>query len=314
MTKPRYGSVAGLGAVALALAGCTGTTPSPGASTDTGTTIAFSTVSTQIPLIRSLSDKVSAFLGGKGQKVTVQDSAFDPVKQKQQIEQAANTGSIAGAWIFPVAAQSLTATLTLLQTKRIPVVVDGAPADFGLNGAQPGIVFVASDFTKYGQTIGDETARCANKAGATQALLLTAPDTAAESVTVRDAMKATFQTGAPKTKIVGTAQANQISAAQSDVSQLLIANPDASVVIAPTDETALGAVNAYAAAGKKPACIVAGGGGPDLLAAQRAGKVTAVVAWDYAAEAEKAGADLVRLLRDPTSDGGMFATPIVVTK
>lgn len=314
MTKPRYGLVAGIGAAALVLAGCTGTTPSVAASAGAGTMIAFSTVSTQIPLIRSLSDKVSAFLDDKGYKVTMQDSAFDPAKQKQQLEQAANAGSIAGAWIFPVAAQSLTATLELLQAKRIPVVVDGGPADFGLDGAQPGIVFVASDFTKYGQTIGDEAARCANKAGATQAIVLTASDTAVASVTVRDAITATFQSGAPNTKIVGTAQADQISAAQNDVSQLLIANPDASVVIAPTDETALGAVNAFAAAGRKPACVVAGGGGPDLLAAQEAGKVTAVVAWDYAAEAEKAGADLIRLLGDPTSDGGMFATPITVTK
>ncbi|WP_170223381.1 sugar ABC transporter substrate-binding protein [Nonomuraea turkmeniaca] len=315
MKKSQYTAVAGLGVAALALAGCTGTTtPSTGATSKAGATIAFSTVSTQIPLITSLSDKVSDYLGGSGYKVTVQDSAFDPVKQGQQLEQAANSGSIAGAWIFPVAAESLTSTLKMFQSKKIPVVVDGGPSDFGLQGAQPGIVFVASDFKKYGQTIGDEAAKCAVKAGATQALSLRASETAAGSVAVRDSIGAAFSAGAPDTQVVGTAVASDLASAQTKVSQLLIAHPDASVVIAATDETALGAVNAYAAAGKTPACIIAGGGGPDLMAAKQAGKVTAVVAWDYGAEAEKAGADLIRLLSDPTSDGGVFTTPINVTK
>jgi len=312
MEKRQHRAVAGLGVIALVLAGCHGATTA--ASSSTGGTVAFSTVSTQIPLIASLSDKATGVLRESGYQVTVQDSAFDPVKQAQQIQQALNTGSIVGAWIFPVAAESLTPTLKLLQSKHIPVVVDGTASDFGMSTPQPGIIFVASDFKKYGETIGDEAAQCAVKAGATQALLLSPSGTAAQSVTVNNAITAAFTAGAPGTKIVGKADGKDLASAQTAVSQLLIAHPSASVVIASTDEATLGAVNAYAAAGKKPDCIVTGGGGPDALAAQKAGKINAIVLWNYTDEATTAGADLVRLLKDPTADGGVFATPINVVK
>src|SRR6478672_394301 len=98
MEKRQHRAVAGLGVIALVLAGCHGTTTA--ASSSTGGTVAFSTVSTQIPLIASLSDKATGVLRESGYQVTVQDSAFDPVKQAQQIQQALNTGSIVGAWIF----------------------------------------------------------------------------------------------------------------------------------------------------------------------------------------------------------------------
>lgn len=312
MKKRQHLITAGAGVIALTLAGCSGGTTESGSGTNG--TIAFSTVSTQIPVIASLSEKATEVLGRSGYEVTVQDSQFDPVKQAQQIQQAVNTGSIDGAWIFPVAAESLTETVKLLQSKHIPVVVDGTASDFGMSTPQPGVIFVASDFTKYGETIGTEATECATKSGATKALLLGASETAAQSVTVNKAITAKFTAGAPNAKIVDTAEASDLATAQSAVSKLLIANPDASIVITSTDETALGAVNAYAAAGKKPACVVVGGGGPDVLAAQKAGKITAVVLWNYTDEAEAAGADLLRLLKDPTSDGGVFETPISVVK
>jgi ABC-type sugar transport system substrate-binding protein len=312
MEKRQHRAVAGLGVIALTLAGCSGTTTA--AAPSTSGTVAFSTVSTQIPVIASLSDEASKVLRKSGYDVTVQDSAFDPVKQAQQIQQALNTSAIVGAWIFPVAAESLAPTLKLLQSKHIPVVVDGTASDFGMSTPQPGIIFVASDFKKYGETIGDEAAKCATKAGATQALLLSPSDTAGQSATVNTAITAAFTAGAPNTKIVDKADGKDLPSAQAAVSRLLIAHPDASVVIASTDEATLGAVNAYAAAGKTPDCIVTGGGGPDALAARKAGKITAIVLWDYTTEAETAGADLVRLLKDPTSNGGVFATPIKIDK
>lgn len=314
MEKRQHRAVDGLGVIALALAvaGCSGTTTA--AEPSTGGTVAFSTVSTQIPVMASLSDQVSKVLELSGYDVTVQDSAFDPVKQAQQIQQALNTSAIVGAWIFPVAAESLTSTLKLLQSKHVPVVVEGTASDFGMSTPQPGIIFVASDFKKYGETIGDEAAKCATEAGATQALLITPSGTAGQSATVSAAITTAFAAGAPNTTIVDEAAGQDLASAQTAVSQMLIAQPDASVVIASTDEAALGAVNAYAAAGKTPDCIITGGGGPDALAAQESGKITAIVRWDYTTAAESAGADLVRLLKDPTSDGGVFSTPISVAK
>ena len=102
--------------------------------------------------------------------------------------------------------------------------------------------------------------------------------------------------------------------AQTQMDQLLQAHPDITVVIAASDETALGAIGSFRAAGRTPDCIVAGGGSPDVLQAQEDGDLTAVVAWDFTAAVERAGPELIRLMNDPTATGEIFETPITVIK
>lgn len=312
-------AAAALGLAALALTGCTGSASdaapaSDDAATTEGGTVAFASLSPQVPIISALGDQAAEILGGAGFDVVVQDANFDPVQQAQQLEQAANTGSIIGAWIFPVAPEALAPTVQLMQEKRLPILVMAAPEDFGFDEAQPGIVFSSSDFAEYGETMAKEAASCAVETGATEAIFLKAPEFAGGAAAVSNGVQTAYAEATPGAPIVDTAEAADLASAQTAVSQLLIAHPSVSVVIAGTDETGLGAIAAFKAAGKTPDCLIVGGGGPDVLAAQEAGDVTAVVGWDYDTASKEAGEDLIRLLGDPTAVGGIFGTPIVVTK
>lgn len=312
----RTSKVVGLALAAIltaGLAGC-GTSESEsgsGGATTEGT-IAFASNSAQVPVVTELGNEVSAYMKTQGMEVITQDGKFDASKQAQQLTTAINTGQIQAAWIFPVAPEALKSTIEAAQAKKIPVVVEASPSDFGFDGPQKGIIFDSASFADYGTKIADEAADCVNSAGATQVLFLEAPGVAGGQKVVHDSILSEFAARAPEATIVASDQAQDPATAQTKVSQLLIAHPEATAIIAASDETALGAAQAFAAAGKEPACIIAGGGGPDAQAALKAGKLTAIVAWDFTAAVKSAGDDLVRLLADPTAEGIVNSTPITV--
>lgn len=312
---PRATALTSAVLLTLGTAGCGS---GDGAATDSsdggGGTLAFASVSAQIPVITELGEQVSEAMKGEDIKVITQDANFDPAEQAKQLTTSINNGQIQAAWIFPVAAEALKPTLEAAQAKKIPVVVEADPAALGFDGPQPGIVFNAASFSDYGKKIADEAAACVKTAGVSEVLYLEAPGVAAGAQEVHDSILAEFEAEAPDAEIVGTAQAQDPATAQTKVAQLLIAHPDATAVIAASDETTIGALGAFAAAGKELDCIVAGGGGPDTQKALDDGKLTAIVAWDYAASVDAAAKDLVRLLDDPTADGIVNPTPISVLK
>jgi len=320
MALNKLRATAAAAVLALGLAGCGAGGTSPGAGSGSagsrvGGTIAFATVSQRISVISALGDDVSRYMTSQSIHVIVQDANFDPSQQAQQLTTAFTNGQIRAAWVFPVAPEALKPIITLAQSKKIPLVVEGGPQDFGYDGPQPGVVFDAASFTDYGATIATEAAACVNKAGGNaKVALLEAPSVAGGAKSVHDAVMSTFADKAPHAEIVADAHAADPQAAQTQMSQLLQAHPDITAVIAGSDETALGAVGAFAAAGKTPRCIVAGGGSPDVLKAQKDGKLTAVVAWGYSAAVNRAGPALKKLMSDPTATGPVFSTPITVVK
>lgn len=308
----RFAAVVAVGVLAFsACSSETDTDPSePAVSGDKE--IAFFTVSNQIPAIVQLADAVAEYFEGEGYTVTVYDAGFNPSTQAQQIEQVIATGKADGAWIFPVSPDTLGPSLELLQSAAIPAVLETSPADFGFEDAQPGLIFSAADFSEYGTAIGEIAAQCATDKGGNEALFLQSVETAGGAAVVISSIEEAFTSGAPEVPIVGTINAADPATAQTAVSQLLIANPEADVVIAGTDETALGAIGAFQAATKVPTCLIAGGGGPDVIAAHEAGDIDAIVAWGYTDGVLTVGPDLLRLIADPTLEGGLFATPISI--
>jgi len=320
MTSNKLQVAAAAVVMTLALAGCGAGGTSNGAgshggSSPGGGTLAFATVSQRISVISALADDVTQYMKSQGVHVIVQDANFDPSQQAQQLTTAINNGQIQAAWIFPVAPEALKPIIELAQSKKIPIVVEGGPKDFGYDGPQPGVVFDAASFTDYGATIATEAAACVNKAGGgAKVALLEAPSVAGGAKAVHDSVTSTLAEKAPHAQIVATVHAADPQAAQTQMTQLLQAHPDITAVIAGSDETALGAIGAFAAAGKTPQCIVAGGGSPDVLKAQKDGKLTAVVAWGYSAAANRAGAELTKLMTNPTATGRVFNTPITVVK
>lgn len=317
MSLNKTQATAAAAALTLALAGC-GASNGAGSDSDSSTeggTLAFATVSPRISVISALGEDVTEFMKSQGVEVIVQDANFDPSQQAQQLTTAINNGQIKAAWIFPVAPEALKPIIELAQSKKIPIVVEGGPQDFGYDGPQPGVVFDAASFTEYGETIATEAAVCVNEADSTaEVAFLEAPGVAGGAKSVHEAIMNTFPDKAPDAEIVATAQAADPQAAQTQMTQLLQAHPNITTVIAASDETALGAVGAFAAAGKTPECIVAGGGSPDVLEAQKDGQLTAVVAWGYGEAVNRAGPELIRLMSDPTATGQVFSTPITVVK
>ena len=303
------------GVMTLALAGCGDADGADGGGSKGGGTIAFATVSPRISVISALGDDVETYMKTQGVEVIVQDANFDPSKQAQQLTTAINNGQIKGAWIFPVAPEALLPVIKLAQSKKIPIVIEAGPDDFGFDGPQPGIVFDALSFTDYGTTIATEAAECVNGAGGdAEVALLEAPGVAGGAKAVHEAITATFAEKAPDAEIVAGAQAGDPQTAQTQMTQLLQAHPDITAVIAGSDETALGAIGAFAAAGRTLECIVAGGGSPDVLEAQKAGKLTAVVTTDYSSTVDRAGPALMELMDDPNATGAVLDVPISVTK
>lgn len=298
---------------ALSLSGCAGNSgaaPQESTAPTTGGEIGFFGVSSQIPIITTLADSVTEYLGTKGYTVTVYDAGFDAVTQAQQIQQAIETGSMDAAWIFPVAAEALTPSLDALNEAGIPVVLEADPQSFGFTDPQPGIIFDAASFSDFGKNLAELANECATSEGGTEAMLLEASAVASGADASHEAIMKLFTA----TPIVANAQAADPVSAQTTAAQLLIANPDVDVVIAASDETTLGAVAAFQAAGKTPTCLIAGGGGPDTMAAFDNGDITAVVAWDYSASSQASGDDLIKLIADPTQLGSINQTVIRVTK
>jgi ABC-type sugar transport system substrate-binding protein len=316
MSLSKLQAAAAATVLSLALAGCGSGATSSGGSSKKGGQLAFASVSSRIAVISALKDNVTTYMKTQSVKVIVQDANFDASKQAQQLTTAINNGQIQSAWIFPAAPESLKPVIQLAQSKKIPIVVEGGPKDFGFDGPQPGIVFDAASFSDYGVKIADATADCVNSkaGGKTEMALLEAPGVAAGTKAVHESVISTMAEKTPNSKIVANAQAADPQAAQTQMTQLLQAHPGITTVIAGSDETALGAVAAFAALGKTPKCIVAGGGSPDVLKAQKDGKLTAVVAWDYTAAVDRAGPELTKLMSDPTATGQVFNTPINVVK
>ena len=72
--------------------------------------------------------------------------------------------------------------------------------------------------------------------------------------------------------------------AQTDVGSALQGNPGLNAVFGQNDEGALGALGAFAAAGKELPCLTETGGNDEVLAAVKDGKIYASVALQFAAD------------------------------
>lgn len=292
---------------ALMLTGCSGTDSSSGSGGKEGT-VAFSPMSAQIPLLQGMSKVIKALVDKEGYGYSVIDGGLDPTKQVQQVTQSIDNGSTDAVWVIPVAAAAMKPVIQRAQAAKVPLVLQAAPEDFGLKGPQPGLVFISPTFKDFGQAIAEAAVKCMDSKGAgSDVLLATNLDTTAGSGDVKDGVKAGLQS---KVKVTASFEAGDIATAQSKVSQLLIAHPKADVVIALSNETAMGALGAYKAAGKTPKCMIVGGGNDkDVDAAQKSGRITTLVSWDSTGGIHDVWAALKKLLADPTAKGAILEQP-----
>ena len=89
-------------------------------------------------------------------------------------------------------------------------------------------------------------------------------------------------------------------------------NPNVKAVMSTNDEGALGALGAFAAAGKSLGCLSEAGGNEEVLAAVKAGKIYASVALQFEADMVQSFDTLVAMQSNPKQVGKQLYVPIQV--
>lgn len=289
---------------------------SGGGSTATGKTIVFSPLGLQIPAMKGLSEGVTGYGKSKGFEVIVQDPNLDPQKQVTDLQSLIESGKASGAWAIAVQPTSMAALVKIAQDKKVPLILNGVPADYGLDGLVPGVSFSTIDYVAQGKAIGEELGKCINdKLGGNAKVIMeeNAPGTAGKEELESNAKEALLAT-APGAEIVTTVQVKDRAGAQTDIGAALQGNPDVRAVLGTNDEGALGAVGAFAAAGKELTCITEAGGNDESLAAAKAGKIYAVVALQFQDDMAQSFDALVAMIDDPTKTGVQMTVPQKVIK
>lgn len=319
-------AVAAAGSLVL-LSACSGTTqPADGsggaasagdaAAGGASKTIAFSPLGLQIPAMQDLSKGVQGYSSSKGYSVIVQDPALDPQKQLTDLQSIIESGRVGGAWVIAIQPSALSALVKSAQSKKVPLLLNGTPEDYGLSGMQAGITFDRIDYEAQGKAIGTELGNCiTQKLGGKANVLFEAnsPGTAGKEALESSAQQALAAT-APNATIVSTITVSDRAKAQTDVGNALQGNPDLNAVLGNNDEGSLGALGAFAAAGKDLPCVTEAGGNDEVLQAVKDGKIYASVALQFAGDMTQSFDTLVKMMADPTATGSQITVPQKVIK
>jgi ribose transport system substrate-binding protein len=271
----------------------------------------FSPLSLAPPALKGLSEGVKGYAGSQGWQVLVQDPNFNPTKQTQDLAAVLDSGRAGAAWIIAVAPQSMGDTIKSAQAKGVPVLVNGQPQEYGYTGPQPGITFDYIDYKAGGTALGEQTATCiTQKTGGTgKVLWVQSAQGSAGKADFDGATKAALQAGAPNATIVQTLIGVDRTKAQTDISAALQGNPDINAVMAANDEGALGAMGAFAAAGKNLPCVTDFGGNDEVLKDVQAGTIFASVALQFQADMKQSFDTLVKMQADPKANGQVLTVP-----
>jgi ribose transport system substrate-binding protein len=307
--------VAAVGCLTLVSACGSGTQPADGSgnggSSKENKTIAFSALSLSIPAMKSLSEGVQGYSKSKGYSVVVQDPNFDPQKQAQDLASVIESGRVGGAWVIALQPSSLAAVVKSAQAKKIPLLLNGTPEEYGLSGMQPGVTFDAIDYTAKGKAIGETLGKCINdKLDGKGKIIMTvdAPGTAGKAE-VEKAELAALKATASDAEIVSTVVVKDRQGAQTDVGNALQGHDDANALLGTNDEAALGGLGAFEAAGKEVPCLVETGGNDEALGLVKDGKMYASVALQFQDDMVQSFETLTKLMKDPTATGEQLTVP-----
>jgi ABC-type sugar transport system substrate-binding protein len=318
--RTRALSALALGSAVLMLAACsssdgTAATGNPaasgGAKSTLPKTLVFSPLSLKPPALKGLSEGLKGYGGAQGWQVIVQDPNFDPTKQVQSLNDVISSGRAGAAWVIAVAPPSMAQLIKTAQSKGVPMLVNGKPEEYGFSGAQPGLTFDYVDYTAGGAALGDQTAKCVTSklSGKGKVLWLQSAAGSAGKAEFDGAAKQALAAGAPGAPIVQTIIAVDRTKAQTDVGAALQGHPDVDVVMAANDEAALGAMGAFAAAGKKLPCVIDFGGNTEVLKDVTAGTIFASVALQFDQDLKQSFDTLVKMQTDPKAAGQVLTVP-----
>lgn len=309
--------------IALSLSACSTAAQDPSSSGTAAAakplTIGFSPFNLQIPAFQGLAAGLTGVAKSQGDTVITTDPKGDASAQLQQLQAWVSLGQVGAIWVIPLEAKVVAPAIQAAQAKGIVVVASGVPADYGMKDGEKGITFTNVDNVAYGKALGDQTAKCivSKLGGKGQIIYQVSPSGAQSTADIDKAFKAALKAGAPDAKIVSTLTAKDRLGSQQQVLTALQANPGANAVVGADDESTLGGLDAFNQAGKDPSstCITGAGGNDEAVAAVKAGKIYADVAFDFQADLVQNYKTLKKMAADPTAAGTQLVTPIkVVTK
>jgi ABC-type sugar transport system substrate-binding protein len=312
--RPQRAIVA-FGAALLMLASCSHASDSGGSTTAKPValpkTLVFSPLSLAPPALKGLSEGVKGYAGGKGWEVIIQDPNFDASKQTQQLNEVLGSGRAGAAWIIAVAPPSMTPIIKTAQSKGIPLLVNGRPDEYGFNGPQPGITFDYIDYTAGGKALGEQLGTCVNEkmGGKADVLAAQSSEGQAGKKEFEEAAAAALKATAPGATIVQNVVAKDRAGSQTDIGNVLQGKPNLAAVMASNDEGALGAIGAFAAAGRTPKCVTDFGGNDEVLKDVQTGKIYASVALQFQADMTQSFDTLVKMQADPKANGEVLIVP-----
>jgi ribose transport system substrate-binding protein len=238
----------------------------------------------------------------EGFSVVSADAKNDPLTQLHIIQTWLDTGAVDAMVVLPVDPTALEPALKQAESEEIPVVVQGEGAPGG-----PLQINTTTDWHHYGEQAGEALADCIEKrlGGEAEIAILEGPDLPGEIVKGRiEGEKEALDAAGFSSSIV--AEANGEGARQPSLdamSTVLRAHPDVNAVTGTNDDSMLGAVKAFEAAGTDPksVCIVGLDAEPEGLAAVKDGTFYATVSLNLEELVEKAAAAVTSLVRDPKS-------------
>ncbi len=279
-------------------------------------TIVFSPLGLQIPAMQGLAKGVQGMGEAEGYTVIVQDPKLDPQKQVTDLKSVVETGKAGGVWALAVQPSSMTDLVKTAQDKGVPMILNGTPEEFGLDGLGPGLSFSRIDYEAQGQAIGEELGNCINEKLDGEAEVIfeeNAPGTAGKE-DLESTAKAALAETAPDAKIVSTIVAQDRQSVQTDIGSALQGNPDVTAVLANNDEGALGAVGAFKAAGKELTCVTEAGGNDEVLKLVEDGTIYASVALQFQEDTAQSFKTLTDMMADPEKEGVQLTVPQKVIK
>jgi len=279
-------------------------------------TIAFSPIGLAIPAMKGLSEGVTGYGKSKGYDVIVQDPNMDPQKQVTDLTSVIESGRVDGAWAIMIAPPAAAPLVQRALDKDVPLILNGTHTDYGVYGLEAGISFSTIDYETQGTAMGEELGNCINEKldGKAEVLYIESPAGTAGKAEQDKAIKAALAATAPDAEIVSTVIVSDRAKAQTDVGAALQGNPGINAVMGQNDEGSLGALGAYASAGKELPCLTETGGNDEVLAAVKDGKIYASVALQFQADMAQSFDALVAMIDDPTATGVQLTVPQEVVK
>ncbi len=311
-------AVAIAAAIGLPLSACSSaaTSSSSAATSSSGLpkTVVFSSPSLSVTTMKQLANGVEAYAQSKGWKFVAQDPKGDPGSQATQLNTVVASGTVGALYVISITPSSLDGVLHAAQAKGIPVVINGTPSSYGYSGLQPGITFDTIDYAKYGDETGRELGTCINQklGGKAQVLWGMPPADSAGAQEMDQAMSSGLKAVAPNAKIVSEIIGSTTQAAQTDTGNSLQGHPGLNAVLSSVDEVALGALDAFQAAGKSLPCSTDAGGDNEVQAAVKEGKIYAAVALQFDADIAQCFNAVVAMRSNPKQEGRQLTIPIKV--